>query len=251
MYAARAVSPARPDDRFELAYVDSVGEPQRGPLSSCWNFPFERAGAVRQFTSRRGQRSFSGLWYFASSGEHVGHESWLERDRLMLLDADPDVVAVSSQPFWLCWEDEDGRSVRHAPDYFVRRRDGTAVVLDVRADDRIAPKDAAKFATTAEACESVGWEFERVGAPDAVYAANLRWLAGYRHRRYHQHECVDQVLRAFVRPFRLMDGARGVGDPLGVLPVLFHLLWRHELRADLRSAPLSENTLVWAAGDLR
>ncbi|MEU7979777.1 TnsA-like heteromeric transposase endonuclease subunit [Micromonospora sp. NPDC049081] len=102
-------------------------------------FPFERAGAVRQFTSRRGQRSFSGLWYFASSDEHVGFESWLERDRLMMLDADPEVVAVSSQPFWLCGQDEDGRSVRHAPDYFFRRRDVTAVVLDVRPDDRPLP----------------------------------------------------------------------------------------------------------------
>lgn len=169
----------------------------------------------------------------------------------MLLDADPDVVAVSSQPFWLCWEDEDGRSVRHAPDYFVRRRDGTAVVLDVRADDQIAPKDAAKFAATAEACESVGWEFERVGALDAVLAANLRWLAGYRHRRYYRQERVDQLLRAFAQPLRLVEGARAVGDPLGVLPVLVHLLWRHELRTDLRSAPLSENTLVWAPGGLR
>jgi len=53
----------------------------------------------------------------------------------MMLDADPDVVAVSSQSFWLCWQDEDGRSVRHAPDYFVRRRDGTAVVLDNHQPD--------------------------------------------------------------------------------------------------------------------
>ncbi len=36
----------------------------------------------------------------------------------MLLDADPDVLAVSSQPFWLCWQDKDERPVRHAPDYF-------------------------------------------------------------------------------------------------------------------------------------
>jgi hypothetical protein len=75
----------------------------------------------------------------------------------MLLDADPDVVAVASQPFWLCWQDDEERPVRHAPDYFVRRRDGTAVVIDVRADERIGPKDAAKFTATARACESVGW----------------------------------------------------------------------------------------------
>ncbi|MEO3747320.1 TnsA-like heteromeric transposase endonuclease subunit [Plantactinospora sp. B5E13] len=217
----------------------------------CWSVPFERAGAVRQFTSRRGQRSFSGLWFFATSGEHVGFESWLERDRLMLLDADPDVVSVSSQPFWLCWQDEDERPVRHAPDYFVRRRDGTAVVIDVRADDRIGPKDAAKFAATARACEAVGWGFERVGALDAVFAANLRWLSGYRHRRYHQQVHADHLRRVFARPVPLMEGASAVGDPLGVLPVLFHMLWLRELQADLRSAALSETSLVRATGGLR
>jgi hypothetical protein len=33
--------------------------------------------------------------------QHVGYESWLERDHLMLLDYDPDVVGIASQPFWL------------------------------------------------------------------------------------------------------------------------------------------------------
>jgi hypothetical protein len=33
----------------------------------------------------------------------AGFESWLERDRVMLLDFSPEVVAFSSQPFWLTW----------------------------------------------------------------------------------------------------------------------------------------------------
>ena len=30
----------------------------------------------------------------------MGYESWLERDRLLLLDFDPEVVGIVSQPFW-------------------------------------------------------------------------------------------------------------------------------------------------------
>ena len=30
-----------------------------------------------------------------------------------------------------------------------------------------------------------------------------------------------------------MDGAVAAGDPIAVLPVLYHLLWRQELAADL------------------
>jgi hypothetical protein len=167
------------------------------------------------------------------------------------LDADAEVVAVASQPFWLCWQGEEERPLRHAPDFFVRRRDGTAVVVDVRPDERIGPDDAVKFAATARACEAVGWGFERVGALDPVLAANLRWLSGYRHQRYHQLDRAAQLRRVFARPTALMEGVTAVGDPLGVLPVLFHLLWRRELQTDLRTAPLSENSLVRVAGGAR
>ncbi len=60
----------------------------------------------------------------------MGFESWLERDRLTLLDFDPDVVGIASQPFWLHWHDGKEKP-RHAPDYFVRLADGRARVVDV------------------------------------------------------------------------------------------------------------------------
>lgn len=129
-----------------------------------------------------GKRSFSGLWWSSTIADHVGYESWLERDRVMALDFDPDVVGLSSQPFRLSWQ-ENGKCRSHTPNYFVRLRDGTGVVVDTRADDRIESEDAEAFAVTAQACKSVGWEFCRVGAMDAVRTANLRWLAGYRHPR--------------------------------------------------------------------
>jgi hypothetical protein len=45
---------------------------------------------------------------------------------------------------------EQERSRRHAPDLFARRADGTAVVVDVRPDDRVPAKDAEVFAVTAQ-----------------------------------------------------------------------------------------------------
>lgn len=233
-------------DGYELSFSDVDGVAHRRPLTLCWQVPFEQASPARP--SFKGQSNFPGFWYFASAGEHVGYESWLERDNLMALDADPDVVAVSSQPFWLHWTGENGRSIRHAPDFFVRRSDGLAVVVDVRADGRIEPEDAAKFAATARACDSVGWGYRRVGALEPALAANLRWLSGYRHSRCYQRERAADLRRVFACPTALMDGVTAVGDPLGVLPVLFHLLWRHELDTDLRSAPLCSGSLVWSAG---
>ena len=90
----------------------------------------------------------------------------------MLMDFDPAVRVVSSQPFWLHWHDERGRARRHAPDFFVRRDHGAAVVIDVRPDDRIPGRDAEAFTVTASACELAGWEFRRVGELDPVLTAN-------------------------------------------------------------------------------
>lgn len=235
-----------PAAEYEVVFSDVGGVERRQSLTSCWEVAFERAAAARQFTSYRGGNAASRVcvWYFAPSGEHVGYVMWLERDQLMALDADPDGVAVSSQPFWLHWTDPGGRAVRHAPDFFDRLQDGTAVVVDVRADGRIEPDDAQKFSATASACRSVGWAYRRVGALDPVLATNLRWLSSYRHPRCHQRERAAALRRALAGPAPLMDGAVAVGDPLGVLPVLLHLLWRHELEADLCAAPLGPRSLL-------
>ena len=53
--------------------------------------------------------------------------------------------------------------------------------------------------------------------------------------------------QVFAAPAPLMAGAETAGDPVAVLPVLFHLLWRQELTADL-SVPLHVRTLVRLAG---
>ena len=139
----------------ELSYVDAVRERQRRPLLDCVTARFEDVAAVRPFRWSRGERHFSGWYWAATTGQHVGFESWLERDRLLLMDFDPEVAGIASQPFWLHWHDGK-RERRHAPDYFVRRRDGSAVVVDVRADERIEPKDAEAFEVTRLACVQAG-----------------------------------------------------------------------------------------------
>lgn len=204
---------------------------------------FERVLPARAFSSYKGKKSFSGLWWFSTTSDHVGYESWPERDQVMALDFDPDVVELSSQPFRLSWE-QDGKDRSHTPDYFARLRDGTGVVIDVRDDDRIEPEDEEVFAATARACESVGWKFRQVGAMEAVRTANLRWLAGYRHPRCMDAARADSLRQAFREPLQLLEGARRVGDPIAVLPTLYHLLWTHVLAVGLDATPLSASSVV-------
>jgi hypothetical protein len=230
----------------EVEFVGADGVMRREPLSGCWNLAFERVAPVRVFASFRGQRHRPGLWWFASTGEHVGHESWLERDRLMALDADPEVVGVAAQPMWLHWATESGRAVRHAPDYFARRADGTGVVIDVRPDERTGEQDAALFAVTGQLCAQVGWDYQRAGELAPVQAANLRWLSGYRHPRFAQPGLAARLGEVFAEPGPLLAGAAAAGDPVAVLPVLFGMLWRGELAADVERDLLGPATLVHA-----
>jgi hypothetical protein len=227
---------------FTITWLSPQGE-ARARLADAANITFEHAPPVRDFPSYRGQRHFPGLYYSTTSARHVGYESWLERDHAMLLDFDPLISTFCSQPFRLMWA-QDHRVRSHVPDFFARRADGSGLVVDVRADNRIQARDADTFAATKRACAQVGWPYRRVGEIERARVANLRWLAGYRHPRHGEPAVVAAAAAvAFAVPAPLVAQAAAIGDPIAVLPTLFHLLWQGVLLADL-SRPLNDRTLV-------
>jgi len=148
--SAMGRQPAGAAADVEVEFIGADGTPRREPLSGCWNLAFERVAPLRGL--RRSAGSATGR---VCSGSPLPVSMWgmspgWSRDRLMALDADPEVVGVAAQPMCLRWLAESGRSVRHAPDYFVRRADGTGVVIDMSPD-----QDAAVSAATARLCAQV------------------------------------------------------------------------------------------------
>jgi hypothetical protein len=119
------------------------------------------------------------------------------------------------------------------------------VVIDCRPRDRVKPRDAVAFAATERACAEVGWRYRLAHEPDPVRMANLRWLAGYRHTRCRRDDIAAAVLRLAATPQPVISPAQRLGDPLGTLPVIFHLLWSSELNPTCRCC--STRTL-WSAG---
>lgn len=227
----------------EIDWVTVDGESRRSGLDAVGSVAFEDGLPVRRFFARKGQRHLSGRWWCATTGRHVGFESWLERDHAMLLDFDSSVVGIAAQPFWLSWPNESGARTRHAPDFFARRADGSGLVVDCRPVERRPREDLVKFAATERVCAWAGWEYRVVAGVEAVLAGNLRWLAGYRHPRHDVAGVAALLGDVFARPAGLMEGAGAAGDPIAVLPVLFHLLWRQVLSADL-SRPFGDATRV-------
>jgi hypothetical protein len=76
-----------------------------------------------------------------------------------------------------------------------------------------------------------------------VLVANVTWLSGYRHPRHDHPELGGLLREAFTGGEMLLAGAQKAGDPIRCLPVLFHLLWRGDLSADV-SVPMHDATVV-------
>ncbi|MEV5161339.1 TnsA-like heteromeric transposase endonuclease subunit [Streptomyces sp. NPDC053728] len=234
-------------DLVEVEWADGAGGGlRRSALGAAARVAFESVSPVRRFASYRGQRHFPG-WYWAATTESlVGFESWLERDRAMLLDHDRQVVGLASQPFRVTWPGPT-RRISHTPDYFARLEDGSGLVIDVRPADRVGPEDAVKFAATEAMCRAMGcWSFSLVHEPEPVEMANVLWLSGYRHPRNRVDTVAARLEEVFHEPQLLMDGAQAAGDPLAVMPTLFYLLWCGDLHVDL-AIPLNDGSRVGLA----
>lgn len=224
-----------------------------GDLSDAWAQPFEHSQPIRPLVSYKGQRNFTGAWWCATTRAHVGFESWVERDHLMAFDHDPQVIGIASQPFELALN-AGGRSRRHVPDYFLRHRDGSATVVDIRPDDRVKERDREVFDATADACALVGWSYQRLGVAEPVRTANLRWLAGYRHPR-----CAGpvDVWRSMIGvldggPLSLVALGERLGHPpVAALPWIYHRLWMNDIVQVGADQRLSMRSLVELPGGAR
>lgn len=203
----------------------------------------EECAPVRPFAVQSGRRIAPGWWWSATDGQLVRYGSGVMRTQVIRLDHDPQVVAMACRPVELIWREADGSRVRHAPHLMARLADGSGLLLDCAGHDEISRRLAHRAKRVAAAAGSVGWEYRIARPPDPVVAANLKWLAGYRHPRYRGGELAGRVVDAFLRPRSLIEGAREVGDPVEVLPVVFHALWNGALSARLLK-PLHEQVTV-------
>jgi hypothetical protein len=240
-------APCEPPDGIQLVYADDHGRHNAIALEDAAAIDFDQVRAFRRPPAYRGQRNFPGWWWSATTRSHVIYESWLERHHIIEADHDIRVTCIAGQPFELTWT-EGKKQVRHVPDLFCRMLDGGGVVTECRPVIKADQGFRYKSAITAAACSVIGWDFRVAGEPDPVWAANLRWLAGYRHPRFGDERIEAMLLELFTCPQPLDEAARRAGDPIQVRPVLYHLLWRGRLSGDL-SRLLGDTTFLTARAD--
>lgn len=201
----------------------------------------------RTFRSHRRQRHYSGWYWSATMRDHVIYESRLELARLLLADADPDVVGIVAQPFLLI-EDAVIKPRRHVPDFFLEHRSGACTVVNVKPARKLNDaKVAATLAWAREIVEAKGWVAEVWTGCDPLVLANVRFLAGYRRSWLFDRAQVEAAGAAIVdgdTVGRLERRLRvsGVVEPR---PLILHLLWTGRAQVDLAS-PLELDTAIGA-----
>lgn len=228
-------------------YVSAGGDEQSSTVGKVQLASVVQGLPVRPIRSFSGQRHYPGLFWSMTTKSHVGYESLLERDRLLLADFDSDVVGIAAQPLWLVGDD-NGAARRHVPDLLLARRDGSFVVVDVKPADMLThPKVSAVFAWTSRVCASQQWRYEVWTGADPIVLANVRQIAAGRRDDFVDTACVAAV-RSAVRPGmtfgELESAARR--PRWAVRRAMLLLLWRQELRTDLTRS-LNSDSIIEAA----
>jgi hypothetical protein len=211
-----------------IDYRPAEGEPvAQIPVDELWSVLFEKCAPVRKASTYKGQKNFTGEWWCSTTESHISFESWVERDFLIAADFDQNIVGISVQPFAFRFLSAAGKQRQHTPDVFLRARSGDGVVVDVRPDRLVDDEAREAFESTIALCGRTGW------------------LAGYRNPRNRRQDLVTNLTSLLAHnPKTIGAAALAAGEPILVLPTLYHLLWTHEIDVDVDSAPIGVHTLI-------
>ena len=215
-------------------------------------------------------RSITGRVHHYSVGTTHAHESALERDLFVLLDAMPGVASFEEQPVFIPYRHPNGRWMDYPPDVFICFQRGPGennppdtlaeakYMADLRANARLW---RAKFLAAHRFARERGWRFriytERRIRLSPVLLANLKFLGTYRR---------PAALRPAVEPEMglLLEALRAAGGPLRgdellarcgptaaqrqavFAAALWTLVTQGRVGTDLRAAPLNLTRPLWA-----
>jgi len=233
-------------DRALVHYYDAGGTERLIPARQAARVAFEDALPAREIPSYAGQHHTPGHYWSATTDRMMGYESYLESKWMKLLDFDPEATAFSAQPFTIEAHDVEGRW-EHTPDLFVRRSDGSALLVDVKHDDRIpVPAVVRQARRTTELCRQLGWDYAMVGEPDPLRWATVSWLAGYRRPLHAGKDLAGPLLQLARQPVPIGKLVSFQTLPELARSVVYHLMWHHHLAFD-STRPLRDHTRVYAA----
>lgn len=210
---------------------------------------------------RKVPKNYRNLTGVAAARKAVGagqFESTLERDFLALLEFSPEVERFEVQPLKLQWQDAQGEPRSYTPDVLVEFRpdiDRPTWLCEVKYRDDLKKhwdELHPKFLRAIRHAKERRWRFRLVTEKEirTPYLANVRFLAPFRSRDIPE-DAAERVLD------KLRSSGRWTPEGLMLalspdkasqaewLPVLWHLLARHRIGADLERE-LTMDSAIWS-----
>jgi hypothetical protein len=218
--------------------------------------------SVRRPSNRGGVRKNIGKTPSLKAGRPVWWESLLERDYIVLLEFDPDVIAFVEQPFRVRYSFE-GRVRHYTPDFLVERKNKWQVV-EVKSKEKASSEAFRLFRLSAEpeilkgtrkfmaadderTCEFVVATEDKIRVQPRL--ENVKILRGYARTPFLPGHAV--LCRRFLRENEgasIADLVAALSDGGATLPVAYSLIYHGILVVDLNS-PLDPQSVVWSAAD--
>lgn len=226
-------------ERFGLVGPDLATEP--------W-FDLDMA-PVRHPSRPPRSEAIAGLYFWNRTGQHVWFESQTEKDVLMWLDFEGDVLDVRSQPFVICFSDEESPLAWHVPDFLLLHPNRDISVVDVRPPERITEKAQTQFDATAAVCERIGFGYCVLDGRRGVAAENVRWLKASRHARCAPALPIEDAILHFARDGisrRALAIAAAPDAPPRANAWIDYLAWHRKLHFAL-DRPYSSTTVLTTA----
>ena len=178
-------------------------------------------------------------------------EAPLEMDQALLLECDPTVTTYYPQPFPIVAEFPDGSRHQYTPDFLVVRPTGNALI-ECKPAAFVDDEETRQQRTIGEAWATAhGYTFQLVTDTELASGSRLR-----NAKLLWGHRLLKVPVESLVRCFRYLEAhPQGVPfeelvaelsppeAPLSEAGLVYHLLFHHELEADLNQ-PLTGETCI-------
>jgi hypothetical protein len=210
---------------------------------SLAQFDFRGLQPGRTFVSGPKRRNKPTRPYLYNRGDHVLVESATEADEAHLLDRDPSVNWFVPQGVWvksfvpIGSPDKSPRWAWSCVDFLVQRTDGSVCAVEVkRRGWEFKPRTGAKLLATADACSTLGIDYElRTGLSRNEWMVFKQLHMGRRSNflSHNEHDLVRESMIERARADSVTVGElRSLASPMVSAMLIWELLWHNRLCVD-------------------
>jgi hypothetical protein len=206
-------------------------------------------------------RSVTGLVASELNAKQTAFESTLERDFMLLVEFDPDVLSYEEQPVRIDYLSVDGQTRHYTPDILVTyRQTSTSTMLKAPLLVEIKYRRnlfeqwqelKPKFRAARRYAKEQGWIFKIITEVEirTPYLKNVKFLRQYQRRPIDLAGAsllLQKVseLRSTDPESLLASVCQAAHDRTRLLPTLWRLVAQRKIGADLNQ-PLTMQSLIW------